>query len=100
MKPQLTGFLPIKVSCNSSFDFLLELLNITISCVDPDISAKRVGDNNGQLFPQHCAGDDALVLPIVKSIADTTILPIMDWATSGLPDPCQNMRVLADCQDE
>lgn len=82
------------MSCNSSFDFLLELFNCTITYVDSDISAKRVGENNAQLFPQHCTGDDALLLPIVKWIANTTILSIMDGQPLGCQTPARTWESL------
>jgi len=54
--------------------------------VDSDIAGNRVGDINTQLFSWHWPGDDELVLPIVMSILDTTILSIMIAAIAGLPD--------------
>jgi len=68
--------------------------------VDPDIAGKRVGENNTQLFSWHWPGDDELILLIVSSIVDTTILSMVNAAIAGLPDPSRKIRELWCCLEE
>jgi len=68
--------------------------------VDPNIAGKRVGENNTQLFSWHWPGDKESILPIVRSIVDTTSLSIVNAAIAGLPDPSQNIRELLGCLEE
>jgi len=44
-------WLPIQVHCNDSSDLHVESLSGTITYVYPDITGKRVGENNTQRFP-------------------------------------------------
>jgi hypothetical protein len=75
-------------------DFLVEPFSFTIAYVDPDIAGKRVGENNTQLFSWHWPADDELILLIVTSIIDTTILSIVNAAIAGLPDPSRKIQEL------
>ena len=68
--------------------------------MDPDIAAKRVGENNTQLFSWHQLGDDESILPIVTSIVDMTILSIVNAAMAGLPDPSRKIQEVWGCLDE
>jgi len=68
--------------------------------VDPNIAGKRVGENNTQLFSSHWPGDDELILPILTSIVDTTILSMVNAVITGLPDPSRNIRELWGCLEE
>ena len=70
---------------------LVEPPSFTIAYVDPDIAGKRVGENNNHLFSWCWPGDDELILPIVTSIVNTTILLIVNAAIAGLPDPSRKI---------
>jgi len=75
----------MKVGCDTLTDFLVKPFTFTITDVDPDIAGKRVRENDMQLVSWHWLGDDELILPIVTSIIDTTILSITNAAIAGLP---------------
>lgn len=78
--------------CNdTSTDRLVRLFNSVIAYVEPDIAAKRVGENNAQLFLWHWAGDDESIHPIVTSFVERTVLSMLTASISSLPDPGQNI---------
>jgi len=79
------------VRCDASTDFVVEPFIFNIPYVDPDIAGKRVGENNIQQFVWHWPGDDESILPIVASIAHTTILSIVDAALASLANPTGNI---------
>jgi len=59
-----------------------------------------VGETNTQLVSWHWTGDDESIVPMVTSIVDTTILPIMNASIACLPAPSQNIRALWGCREE
>jgi hypothetical protein len=87
------------VSCDSSNDDLVDSFSFTIAHVDPDIAGKRVGKINSQQFSWHWPGDDELILPIVTSIINMTILSIVNTAIANLPDTSWKIRQLSGCLD-
>ncbi|KAF8544586.1 hypothetical protein BDD12DRAFT_872549 [Trichophaea hybrida] len=78
--------LPIKARCDASTDYLVQPLSFTIAYMDSNVTGKRMGENNTQLFSSHRPGNDESILWIVTSIIDTTILLIVNAAIAGLPD--------------
>jgi len=85
---------PLKVRCDASTDFLDKPFSCTIIYVDPNIAAKRVGENNTQLLWSHWPWDDESILLILTSIVDATILSIVNAGITDLPDPSRNIRDL------
>jgi len=73
---------------------------LTIAHVDPDIAGKRVGENNIQLLSWHWPADDELILPIVTSLIDTTILSILNAMIPSMQNPSRKFRLLSSCQEE
>jgi hypothetical protein len=75
-------------------NFFVEPFRFTIVYVDHDIAGKRVGETNTLLFSWHWPVDDELILQIVTSIVNTTILSIVNASFAGLPHPSQIIREL------
>jgi hypothetical protein len=88
------------VGFDASKNFLVKPFSFTIACVDPDITGKRVGENNTQRFSWHWPGDHESILLIVTSIVDMTILSIVNAAIASLPDPSRKIRELWGCLEE
>jgi len=84
----------MKLRGNPLTDFLVEPFSFTIAYVDPDIAGKRVGKNNTQQCTWCWPGDDELILPIVTSIVDMTILSNVNAAIASLPDPSRKIQDL------
>jgi len=84
----------MKVRRDASTDLFVEPFKLTIAYVDPDIAAKRVGENKSQIFSWHCAEDNESILPIVTSIMDMNILSIVNSAIASLPDSSRTIREL------
>jgi len=59
--------------------------------VDPDITGKRVGEDDTQLFSWPWPRDEESILPIHTSILDQTIWAIVNAAIAGLPDPSRKI---------
>jgi hypothetical protein len=79
------------VHCEASTNFLVQPFSFTITYVDPDVAGKRVGETNTQLFSWDQPGDNELILLIVTSIVDTTILSIVNAAIARLADPSRKI---------
>ena len=86
--------------CDAWTDFLVKPFGLFIACVDPDIAAKKVGENNTWLFSGHWPGDEESILPIVTSVVDTRILSIVNAAIASLPDRRRIVWVLWGCLEE
>jgi len=91
---------PIKVHCYTLTSILIEPFSFTMAYVDPDIAGKRVDEPNTLLFSWHLPGDDELILPIVTSIVEMTILSIVNAGIAGLPDSSQKIWGLWGCREE
>jgi len=65
--------------------------------MDPDIAVMMVGEYNTPLLSWHSPGDDRLILLMVTSIVNTTILSIVNAAIIDLPDPSRNIQELWGC---
>lgn len=89
-----------KVRCEASTNSFDEPFIFTIPYPDPDIAAKRVGENTTLLLSCHWPGGDESICPIVISIIDITIWSIVNAAISGLPDSSQKIRVLWGCREQ
>ena len=68
--------------------------------MDPDIAGKRVGKNNTPLFSWNGSVDAELILLIVISTINTTIVSIVNAAIPGLPDPSNNILQLWGSHEE
>jgi len=90
----------IKACHDASTNFLIKPFSFTIPYVDSDITEKRVGGNNAQLFWWHWPRDDESIRPILTSRVNTTILWIVHAAITGLPDLSWKIRELCGCQEE
>ena len=89
-----------KVHCDTLTNFLVKQFTFTITYVDHDIAGKRVGNNITRLFSWHWPGDDELILPIVISIVNSTILSIVNSGITGLADFIRKTREFCGCQWE
>jgi hypothetical protein len=90
----------MKVHCDTLTDFLIERFTFIVFFGDSDIAAKRVGETNTQLFSWHWPGNNELILPIVTSIVDRTILSIVNAAIASVPDPSQKIQEPWGCREE
>jgi len=91
---------PKKVCFNVLTDFLVELFTFTMAYVGQDIAGKWVGENNTQQFSLHWPGDDISILLRVTSIADPTILLVVNAVIPGLPLPSWKIRKHWGCLEE
>jgi hypothetical protein len=73
-------------------DDLHESSSFTIAAVDSNIAGKRMGELNTKLFSWDWPGDYELILLIVASIIDTTILRIGKAVMAGLPNTSWKIR--------
>jgi len=92
--------LSIKVHCDTSTDFLIKQFSVTTIYANTKVTSKRVGQNNPQRIPWCWPGDGELILLIVTSIVDTSILSIMNPAIAGLPNPRWKIGELWDSWEQ
>lgn len=60
--------------------------------MDPEVSGKSVDEYHAQLFIWYWPGHDELILWIVTSVVDNTILSFMESVIADLPDPSLIVR--------
>jgi len=90
----------IQAPCDTLTYFLVKPFSFTITYVDPDITGKRVGENDTQLFSRHWPADDASILPNVTLIVNPNIVSIVNATIGSLPDPRYNLWGVWSCQEE
>jgi len=84
----------IKVYCDALIDFLEGPFSLTIAYVDSEVAGKTVGENNTKLYSWHRPGDEELMLLIVTSIVNTTIVSMVNAAIASLSDARWKIRQL------
>jgi hypothetical protein len=82
----------IQVRCDASINFLVKAFILSIPYVDPHIAGNSVDEYNAHQFSLHWPREDEIVVQIVSSIEDKTILSIVNAAITGLPDQHQQQH--------